>query len=78
MHRLLRSWIGLDQDAAKYAFADLFAGQNLDANQIEFINLIIEYLTERGAIDPLRLSERGFIDLDDQRISCLFPRAELQ
>lgn len=33
---------------AKEAFAEFLAGQNLNANQIEFINLIIDHLTERA------------------------------
>jgi type I restriction enzyme, R subunit len=74
----IRSLIGLDRDAAKDAFAEILAGQNLNANQIEFINLIIGYLTERGAMDPRRLYESPFTDLDDQGISGLFPQADVQ
>lgn len=74
----IRSLIGLDRDAAKDAFAEVLAGQNLNANQIEFINLIIDYLTERGAMDPRRLYESPFTDFDDQGISGLFPQIEVQ
>lgn len=74
----IRSLIGLDRDAAKDAFAEILAGQNLNANQIEFINLIIGYLTERGAMDPRCLYESPFTDLDDQGISGLFPQADVQ
>ncbi len=74
----IRSLIGLDRDAAKGAFAEVLAGQNLTANQIEFINLIIDYLTERGAMDPRRLYESPFTDLDDQGISGLFKQADVQ
>lgn len=71
----IRSLVGLDRDAAKAAFADILAGDNLSANQIEFINLIIDYLTERGAMDPRRLYESPFTDLDAQGVSGLFPQA---
>lgn len=74
----IRSLIGLERDAAKDAFAELLAGQNLNANQIEFINLIIDYLTERGAMDPRRLYESPFTDFDDQGVSGLFPQADVQ
>ncbi len=74
----IRSLIGLDRDAAKDAFAEMLAGQNLTANQIEFINLVTDYLTERGAMDPRRLYESPFTDLDDQGISGLFPQTEVQ
>lgn len=74
----IRSLIGLNREAAKGAFAELLAGQNLNANQIEFINLIIDYLTERGAMDPRRLYESPFTDIDDQGVSGVFPLAEVQ
>lgn len=74
----IRSLIGLDREAAKEAFAELLAGQNLNANQIEFINLIIDYLTERGAMDPRRLYESPFTDIDDQGVSGVFPQADVQ
>ncbi|WP_120075880.1 DEAD/DEAH box helicase family protein [Aurantiacibacter odishensis] len=73
----IRSLIGLDREAAKEAFGELVAGKNLNANQIEFINLIIDYLTERGAMDPRRLYESPFTDLDDQGVSGVFPQADV-
>ena len=74
----IRSLIGLDRSAAKDAFAELLEGQALNANQIEFINLIIDHLTERGAMDPRRLYESPFTDFDDQGVSGLFPQADVQ
>jgi len=74
----IRSLIGLDRSAAKDAFAELLEGQTLNANQIEFINLIIDHLTERGAMDPRRLYESPFTDMDDQGVSGLFPQAVVQ
>lgn len=68
----IRSLIGLDREAAKDAFAEVLAGQNLNANQIEFVDLVIDHLTERGAMDPRRLYESPFTDLDHQGISGLF------
>ncbi|MXO52365.1 DUF4145 domain-containing protein [Erythrobacter gaetbuli] len=74
----VRSLIGLDRDAAKDAFSGVLTGQNLNANQIEFINLIIDHLTERGAMDPRRLYESPFTDFDDQGVSGVFPQAEVK
>jgi type I restriction enzyme R subunit len=55
------------------------AGKNLSGNQIEFINLIIDHLTETGAMDPSRLYESPFTDLDDQGVSGVFPiQADVQ
>jgi len=36
------------------------------ANQIEFINLIIDHLTEHGVMDPDRLYESPFTDINPQ------------
>jgi type I restriction enzyme R subunit len=74
----VRSLVGLERDAAKAAFADFLAGRNLNANQIEFVNLIIEHLTERGAMDPRRLYESPFTDFDAQGVSGIFPQADVQ
>lgn len=72
----VRSLVGMERDSAKAAFADFLANRKLNANQIEFINLIIEHLTERGAMDPRRLYESPFTDFDDQGVSGLFPQEE--
>jgi type I restriction enzyme R subunit len=74
----VRSLVGLERDAAKGAFAGFIADKNLNSNQIEFINLIIDHLTERGAMDPRRLYESPFTDFDDQGVSGVFPQADVQ
>ena len=42
------------------------AGRTLTANQIEFVNLIVDHLTEHGVMDPARLYESPFTDLTPQ------------
>lgn len=74
----VRSLVGLERDAAKAAFADFLSNRNLSANQIEFVNLIIEHLTELGAMDPRRLYESPFTDFDDQGVSGVFPQADVR
>jgi len=74
----IRSLIGLERDAAKAAFTGFMTSKNLNANQIEFINLIVDHLTERGAMDPRRLYESPFTDFDDQGVSGVFPQADVQ
>lgn len=74
----IRSLVGLERDAAKAAFADFIGSKNLNGNQIEFINLIIDHLTEKGAMDPRRLYESPFTDMDDQGVSGVFPQADVQ
>jgi type I restriction enzyme, R subunit len=74
----IRSLVGVERDAAKSAFAEFMAAKNLNSNQIEFINLIIDHLTEKGAMDPRRLYESPFTDMDDQGVSGVFPQADVQ
>lgn len=66
------SLIGLDREAAKLAFSSFIDGKALTANQIEFIDLVIDHLTERGVLDPRRLYESPFTDIDDQGVSGIF------
>lgn len=69
----IRSLVGLERDAAKNAFASFMSSRTLNSNQIEFIDLIINQLTEQGAMDPRRLYESPFTDFDDQGINGVFP-----
>ncbi len=68
----IRSLVGLDREAAKSALGEFMEGRILTANQIEFVDLIIDYLTERGTVDPRRLYESPFTDIDDQGVSGVF------
>jgi type I restriction enzyme, R subunit len=58
----IRSLVGLDREAAKLAFAGFLSDKALSANQIEFVNIIIDHLTERGVMEPALLYERPFTD----------------
>jgi type I restriction enzyme R subunit len=62
----VRSLVGLDREAAKQAFAGFLTGRTLTANQIEFVNLIIDHLTDQGVMDPGLLYESPFTDLSPQ------------
>src|SRR5271166_1984037 len=73
----VRSLVGLERDAAKQAFADFLSGRTLTANQIEFIDLIINYLTEHGAMDPDRLYESPFTDFNPLGVEGLFKPADV-
>ena len=74
----LRSLAGLDRKAAKAAFDTFLRGRSLRPAQTEFVDLVIDHLTEHGAIDPRRFYESPFTDLDDQGIHGLFPEAEIR
>ncbi len=68
----VRSLVGLERDAAKRAFDTFLSGRNLSADQIEFLNMVIDHLTERGAMDPRLLYESPFTDLNDLGIAGVF------
>jgi type I restriction enzyme R subunit len=53
----------MDREAAKQALAGFLSGKTLGANQIEFVNLIINHLTEHGVMDAALLYESPFTDL---------------
>lgn len=59
----VRSLIGLDREAAKTAMSGFMAGKNPTASQIEFINLVVDHLTEQGVLDAARLYESPFTDV---------------
>ncbi len=73
----VRSLVGLDREAAKRAFASFLAGKNLSANQIEFVDLIINHLTEHGVMSAELLYESPFTDITPQGPDGLFAPAQV-
>lgn len=72
----IRSIVGLDTAAAQAAFADFIQAGNLRADQMTFINTIINYLTKNGTIDRKMLFEPPFTNLHDQGLFGLFDDAD--
>ena len=68
----IRSLIGLDRGKAKARFAQFLDGQTYTADQIRFVNYIIEHLTANGAIDPALLYDQPYTDIHDQGLNGLF------
>ena len=68
----VRSLVGLDHQAAKEAMTGFIADKTLSANQLEFINLVLEHLTAHGTVEPERMYESPFTDLAAQGPDGLF------
>jgi type I restriction enzyme R subunit len=73
----VRSLVGMDRGAAKQALAHFLASDTFEANQIEFINLVIDHLTEHGIVKPSALYESPFTDLAPRGPDALFDSVEI-
>jgi type I restriction enzyme R subunit len=73
----VRSLVGMDRGAAKESMAGFLAGKALAANQIEFINLIVNHLTEHGVVEPGRLYESPFTDITPRGPDELFSASQI-
>ncbi|MDZ7740201.1 MAG: type I restriction-modification enzyme R subunit C-terminal domain-containing protein [Bacteroidota bacterium] len=72
----IRSIVGLDKKAAKEAFAEFLDEGNLTANQIRFINTIIDHFSINGYLNKAMLFESPFTEINDQGMSGLFEKKE--
>lgn len=73
----IRSLVGLDRSAAKRVFEGFLSNKTLNANQIEFVNLVIDHLTHSGWLDPSRLYETPFIDFSARGVEGVFKPDEV-
>jgi type I restriction enzyme, R subunit len=83
--RFVRSLVGLDRTAVSEAFSEFLAAGVASAAQIEFINMVIEHLTDQGVMEPGLLYEAPFTDVaptgpeklfDEDKVARLFKRIE--
>ncbi|SEE39384.1 type I restriction enzyme, R subunit [Rhizobiales bacterium GAS191] len=75
--RFVRSLVGLDREAAKRAFGGFLDGRPFTANQLEFLDLVIDHLTARGLMDPKLLYESPFTDFDSNGVEGVFDAADV-
>ncbi len=73
----VRSLVGLDRAAAKEAFAGFLSGKAFTANQIEFVNLMIDHLTEKGAMEPALLYDSPYVDFSPRGVDGVFDSAQV-
>jgi type I restriction enzyme, R subunit len=83
--RFVRSIVGLDRTAVRDAFGEFLAAGVATASQIEFINMVIEHLTDQGVMDPGLLYEPPFTDVaptgpeklfDEDKVARLFTKIQ--
>ncbi|MEO5342699.1 MAG: hypothetical protein H7842_05075, partial [Gammaproteobacteria bacterium SHHR-1] len=74
----IRSLVGLDREAAADLFSEFVKGTTATASQIEFINLIVQELTQTGVMEPSRLFESPFTDINAQGPMGVFPPNQVQ
>ena len=72
LKRLIREIVGLDRNAAKQAFARYLEGTTISANQIRFVENIIDFLTQNGLMDPGLLYEPPFTDTHPEGLDGVF------
>ncbi len=73
----VRSLVGLDRQVAKEALAEFLNGKAWNANQIEFVNLIVNHLTAHGVMAAAMLYESPFTDLTPQGPDGLFSSGQV-
>ncbi len=60
--RFIRGLVGLDRAAAKAAFGRYAADSGFTADQVRFVDMIVDWLTRNGTMDPGLLYEPPFTD----------------
>ena len=68
-----RSLVGLDREAATEAFSEFLADTKFTVDQIRFVSLIVEHLTDNGVMKARRLYESPFTDHTPHGPDMIFP-----
>ncbi|MCO5258636.1 MAG: DEAD/DEAH box helicase family protein [Crocinitomicaceae bacterium] len=68
----VRKILGLDIQAAQKHFAAFIQEENLNNNQIQFINLLVNYLNRNGVIDRAMLTQSPFTSINDNGLFGVF------
>lgn len=72
----VRGLLGMEESAARAALDEFIRSGNFTANQMQFLDTIVGFLTKNGVIEPKMLFEPPFTDLHDEGVVGLFDDAE--
>ncbi|MXW75462.1 MAG: DUF4145 domain-containing protein [Acidimicrobiaceae bacterium] len=72
----IRSLVGLNRAAAKRAFAKFLDDKHCNVNQIRFVEMVINYLTEHGTIESGRVYESPFTSVAPEGPEALFAESD--
>lgn len=73
----VRMLVGMDREAAKQTLGGFLEDKALNASQIEFLDLIVNHLTEHGVMEAALLYESPFVDIAPQGPERLFTSAQV-
>ena len=75
---LIRSIVGLERSAVQEAFVEFLDGGRFRADQIRFVQQIIDNLTRDGSMNPILLSKAPFTDIHPDGVMGLFPMEDAE
>lgn len=73
----VRSLVGMDRQAALDSLSEFIGGRTLNANQLHFVGMIVQQLTETGVVEVSSLYESPYSDAAPAGPESLFPEAEV-
>lgn len=73
----VRSLVGMDREAAQNAMGAFLKGRTPTANQIQFLDEIVNHLTANGVMEASRLYEAPFTYTHDQGVEGVFQGPEI-
>jgi type I restriction enzyme R subunit len=73
----IRSLVGMDREAATAAFNEYLSDASFSANQLRFVNLIVQHPTANGTMEVARLYESPFTDNAPQGPDTIFNNEQI-
>jgi type I restriction enzyme R subunit len=73
----VRSLVGMDREAAQNAMSAFLRGRTPAANQIQFLEEIVDHLTANGMMEASRLYEAPFTYTHDRGVEGVFQSPEI-